>query len=174
MTGRIGTILRVAALCVVAAVVVACAPVETPRLGSGPPVLSPKSLRTLSTPAPTSAVVTFALGPITNAPGEMIYAFEDALKQKAPTRQLKIVAADDPTADYTLKAYLSAVGDSSSGLVIYVFDIFDRSGTGLHRISGQINAGGSTNDPWSTIHGTGVVIRAAQDAIDALGNWAHS
>ena len=143
MARQIGTILRLAALCVLAAVIAGCSPVEAPRLGSGPPVLSPKALRTLGKPAPTSDVVTFALDPITNAPGDMIYAFEDALKAKAPTRQLKIVAADDPPADYRLKAYLSAVGDYNSGLVLYVVDVFDGSGTRLRRFSGQINAGGT-------------------------------
>ncbi len=174
MAGQNGTILRVAALCILATITAACAPVEAPHLGSGPPVLSPKTLTTLTTPASTNKVVTFALGPITNAPGEMIYAFEDALKQKASARQLAIVAADDPTADYKIKAYLSAVGDSSGGLVIYVLDIFDRSGTRVHRVSGQINSGGSVADPWATVHGTDVAGDAAQGAIDALGNWAHS
>ena len=174
MARQIGTILRLAALCVLAAVIAACSPVERPRLGSGPPVLSPKTLRTLGKPAPTSDVVTFALDPITNAPGEMIYAFEDALKAKASTRQLKIVAADDSTANYRLKAYLSAVGDYSGGLVLYVVDVFDDSGTRLHRISGQINAGGTLSDTWGGLNGTDVVVKAAQEVIDALGNWAHA
>ena len=174
MAGRIGTILRLAALCGLAALIAACAPVEAPRLGSGPPVLSPKTLKTLSKPAPTSAEVTFTLDPITNAPGEMIYAFEDTLKALAPTRQLKIVDAADTTADYRLKAYLSAVGDYSGTLMIYVVDVFDSSGTRLQRISGQINAGGSLSDPWMNIKGAGVVTKAAQEAVDALGNWAHS
>ena len=174
MAGRIGVIMRLAALCGLAVLIAACAPVEAPRLGSGPPVLSAKTLKTLSKPAPTSANVTFSLDPITNAPGEMIYAFEDTLKAAAPTRQLKIVDASDTTADYRLKAYLSAVGDYSGTLMIYVVDIFDRSGTRVHRISGQINAGSSLSDPWANIKDTGVVTQAAQEAIDALGNWAHS
>ena len=58
--------------------------------------------------------------------------------------------------------------------MIYVVDIFDRSGTRIHRISGQINAGGSLSDPWMNIKDTGVVTQAAQETIDALGNWAHS
>ena len=174
MARQIGTILRLAALCVLAAVIAACSPVEGPRLGSGPPVLSPKTLRTLGKPAPTSDVVTFALDPITNAPGEMIYAFEDALKAKAPTRQLKIVATNESTADYRLKAYLSAVGDYSSGLVLYVVDVFDNSGTRLHRISGQIDAGGTQSDVWATLNGPSVVVKAAQEVIDGLGNWAHT
>ena len=84
MAGRIGAILRLAALCALAALIAACAPVEAPRLGSGPPVLSPKTLKTLSKPAPTRAEVTFSLDPITNAPGDMIYAFQDELKAGAP------------------------------------------------------------------------------------------
>ena len=174
MARQIGTILRLAAFCVLAAVIAACSPVEGPRLGSGPPVLSPKSLGTLGKPAPTSDVVTFALDPITNAPGDMIYAFEDALKAKAPTRQLKFVAANESTADYRLKAYLSAVGDYSGGLVLYVVDVFDNNGTRLHRISGQINAGGTLSDTWEVFTGTDVVVKAAQEVIDALGNWAHT
>ena len=174
MAGQIGTIIKAAAPCFLAAAIAACAPVEAPHLGSGPPVLSPKTLTKMTTPEPTDRVVTFALGPITNAPGEMIYAFEDALKGKAASRQIKIVGDNDPTADYRIKAYLSAVGDASGGLVLYVLDIFDRNGQRVHRVSGQIVAGGSTADPWATVHGTGVVVDAAQDAIDALGNWAHS
>jgi hypothetical protein len=166
--------LRFAALCALAALIAACAPVEAPRLGSGPPVLSPKTLKTLSKPAPSATDVEFALDPITNAPGEMIYAFEDTLKAAASTRQLKIVDAGDQTATYRLKAYLSAVGDYSGTLMIYVLDVFDSSGQRVHRVSGQVNAGGSLSDPWANIKDTGVVNQAAQEAVDALGNWAHS
>ena len=174
MAGRFGAVLRLVAVCTMAALIAACAPIEGPKLGSGPPVLSPKTLKTLSKPTPSATDVTFALDPITNAPGDMIYAFEDTLKAQAPTRQLTIVEGADPSADYRLKAYLSAVGDYSGTLMIYVVDIFDKSGTRVHRISGQITAGGSLADPWMNIKDTGVVTRAAQEAVDALGNWAHS
>jgi hypothetical protein len=174
MAGRIGNILRFVALLGLAVLLAACAPVEGPSFGSGPPVLSPKTLKTLSKPTPVTAEVRFALDPITNAPGEMIYAYQDTLKAKAATRQLKILATDDPTANYRLKIYLSAVGDYSATLMLYVVDIFDEQGVRIHRISGQITAGGSLNDPWANIRDTGVVTQAAQETIDALGNWAHS
>ena len=112
-------------------------------------------------------------GAILHMPGEMIYGYEDNLKAIAPTRQLAIVNANDPTADYTLKIYLSALGDYSGTLMLYVADVFDRAGVRVHRISGQINAGGSLNDPWSNIKDTGAVSQAAQETVDALGNWAH-
>lgn len=174
MAGRIGAILRLAALCVMAAVIAGCAPVEAPRLGSGPPVLSPKTLKTLTKPATNTAEVSFALDPITNAPGQMIYGYEDKLKQIAPTRQLKILGPNDPAADYRLKAYLSAVGDYSGTQMLYVLDIFDRTNARVHRISGQIETSGSLSDPWANIKNTGVVDQAAQESVDALGNWAHN
>ena len=174
MARSIGAILRFAALCTLATTIAACTPIERPRLGSGPPVITSKQIHNGAKPASGGRDVEFALDPITNAPGEMVYAFEDTLKARAPTRQLKIVAADDRTADYELKAYLSAVGDYSGTLMIYVVDVFDSTGARVHRISGQIDAGGSLNDPWANIKDTGVVTKAAQEAVDALGNWAHS
>ncbi len=173
MASRFGAILRLALLGMLALVITACSSVEAPRFGSGPPVLSPKTLGTLRKAKVTSAVVKLALDPITNAPGEMIYGYEDNLKAIAPTRQLAIVDANDPAADYTLKIYLSALGDYSGTLMLYVVDIFDRAGVRVHRISGQINAGGSLNDPWSNIKDTGAVTQAAQETVDALGNWTH-
>ena len=174
MAGRFETVLRLAALGIVAALVAACAPVEGPRLGSGPPVLAPSTLKTLSKPDPVTSVVTFSLDPITNAPGEMIYAFEDSLKSLAPTRQLKIIDGTDSQPDYRLKAFLSAVGDYSNAQVMYVVDVFNSAGARVHRVSGQITASGSQNDPWSTATGGAVINDAAQEVIDDLGNWVHT
>ncbi len=172
MATRTGTILRLGTLSMLAALIAACAPVEAPRLGSGPPVLSPTAMTTLTKPAATSEVVTFTLDPVTNVPGEMAYAFEDAMKAKAPTRQLKIV--DNGPADYRLKAYLSAVGDYSSGFILYAVDVFDSSGKRVHRASGRIRSGGSKVDVWANFKGPAVAGTVAQEVVDDLGNWAHT
>ncbi len=164
--------LRTGALCILVVFLVSCTPIEGPKLGSGPPVIGLKEARNLGRSA-ISGDVKFALQPITNAPGEMIYAFEDTLKAKAPERQIQIVSSDDATANYRLKAYLSAIGDYSGGSVLYVLDVSDLGGTVIRRISGEVKAGGSLSDPWSTIADTGAAITAAQDAMDALGNWVY-
>ena len=143
---------------------------EAPKLGAGPPVISPKQIGTLGKPQTQSDNITVALEPISNVPGQLMISYEDQLKTLAPSRQLKIVSADDPAADYRLKVYLSAVGDSSSTLLIYVLDIFDRNNVRVHRISGQIPAPGSNADPWSAMT-EGAINTAANKSIDALGNW---
>ena len=164
--------LRTGALCILVVFLISCTPIEGPKLGSGPPVIGLKGAGNLGK-AEISEYATFALQPITNAPGEMIYAFEDTLKAKAPERQIQIVSSDDATADYHLKAYLTAIGDYSGGSVLYVLDVSKLDGTIIRRISGEIKAGGSLSDPWSTIADTGAAIAAAREAMDALGNWVY-
>lgn len=160
-----------AAALVTAVALAACVPVEAPRLGTGPPVITPKQTKTLGSAQTAEAITTFALEPLANAPAEQRFAFEDKLKQLAPSRDMKITVGDDATATYRLKGYLSAVGDYSSTLIIYVLDVFDRTGARVHRISGQLTADGSSADPWAAIKETGRVEEAAQEVIDQLGNW---
>jgi hypothetical protein len=151
----------------------ACMPIEAPRLGAGPPVITPKQIGTLGKPSTPAADIVFALEPITNAPADMIYAFSDALKAQAPSRQIKLVDAGDSGATYRLKGYLSAVGDSNSTLLVYVWDVFDSSGARIHRVSGQVRGPGSSADPWAAMSES-IVRIAASETIDALGNWVHT
>ncbi len=158
---------------VMALALAACSPIEPPRLGAGPPIITPKQIGTLGKPSVSGPDVVIVLDPLTNAPAQMLFSFEDSLKALAPSRQLKIVSGDDPAATYRLKGYLSAVGDSSSTLMVYVWDVFDAGGTRVHRISGQVTAPGSASDPWAGVT-EGLLRQAASETIDALGNWAHS
>jgi len=175
MIPRLTKVFALAAALATAVFLAACAPVEAPRLGTGPPVITPKQAKALGTAQDRQAVTTFVLEPLANAPADQRFAFEDKLKELAPTRQMKIAVGDnDPAATYRLKGYLSAVGDYNSTLIIYVLDVFDRSGVRVHRISGQLTAAGSSADPWASIKETGKVEQAAQDAIDALGNWVRA
>ena len=61
----------------------------------------------------------------------MRFALEDSLKRYAKTRNLTIVPADDPSAIYRVKGYLSAVGDTSGTLLVYTWDVSDAGGTRL-------------------------------------------
>ncbi len=170
MFAIIGGFWRITTLLVLAVFVSACMPMEAPRL-SGPPVITPNQAKALGSAPISGPGITFALEPLTNAPADMRYAFEDALKQYAPTRQMKIITTDDPAATYRIKAYLSALGDYNQTLIVYVLDIFDAAGTRVHRVSGQIQAKGTLTDPWMNVKESGAVALAARQAIDEMGNW---
>jgi hypothetical protein len=149
----------------------ACVPIKAPELGPGPPpMLSPKQAKTLG-PAPVKgATVRFAFARVTGMPGDLRLDLEASLKKYAATRDLAIVPEDDPSATYHVRGYLSAVGDASGTLLVYVWDITDLNGTPRYRVSGQEAAGGSQTDPWGGIK-TPQVDEAARETIDKLAEW---
>jgi hypothetical protein len=169
------TIVRVltplVAMAGMAAWLAGCTVPEPPKLGAGPPAMGLKQVRNLG-PAPVKGNVTVAFTTVTGTPAEMRFALEKALKKYAATRNLTISVTDDPTATYRIKGYLSAVGDRTSALVVYVWDVYDTGGHPLHRISGQQPAKGSDADPW-----VGVTLDqiddAARDTIDRLVDWLN-
>ncbi len=164
-------LLRLLPVALLAFAVAACM-AERPQLG--PPVISPTRIGKLG-PAPVKgAAATFAFQTVTSVPGELAFALEDDLKKAADTRELPIASADDAaSATYQVKGYLSAVGDVNGILLVYVWDVFDRNGTRLHRFSGQQSAKGKGADPWSGVT-TDMIDAAARETIDELVDWTRT
>jgi hypothetical protein len=112
----------------------------------------------------------FAFAPITGAPAELLTELSDQLSQDATSRSLTLVPYGDDTADYTIKGYLSAVGGSSGTILVYVWDIVDRDGNRLHRLSGQESSSQSAPDPWLGVSGDTLSL-VAQRTVDGLAAW---
>lgn len=148
----------------------ACSSIPVPKLGEGPPKVGPKSAFQLG-PAPIKgADAKFAFVEITGAPAEHVIEFDKALKSEAAARKLTIVPLGDPSATYLVKGYLSAIGDRTGTLLVYVWDVTDVNGQRLHRVTGQEPSDGSAADPWTGIN-TAAVRTAAQRTIDDLVAW---
>lgn len=161
---------RLAALLAVALMVSGCAAVEAPRFGPGPPGIKPNQIKTLGSAPIRGEAARFAFQPITGAPAEMLFALEDLIKVEAKTRGINLVAAGDPSATYTVKGYISAVGDPHSALMVYVWDVYDMAGTRIHRFTGQEVAPGSGSDPWSGVTKE-IMADAARETVDAMAEW---
>ncbi|MEJ0097449.1 MAG: hypothetical protein WDM84_05300 [Bauldia sp.] len=168
-----GSFIRLAAIACSLAALAGCVAVSAPKFGPGPPsMLTPKTARTLG-PAPIrGGAVRFAFATITGVPGDARFNLEDDLKKYAATRELAIVPEGDPTATYQVKGYLSAVGDSTGTLLVYVWDVSDLQGVPLYRISGQETAAGSEADPWVGV-GSSQIDEAARETIDKLADWVR-
>jgi hypothetical protein len=172
MPNRAHSLVRSAALIVLALVLAACAAAQ-PRLGPGPPVIAPKGALSLG-PAPVKGqAVSFAVSTVTAIPGTFAFILQDELKAFAASRNLVVITDDDPTATYQVKGYISAIGDANRVMLVYVWDVFDASGNRLHRFSGQEPAGKGSVDPWTAV--TKEVIRdAARETVDALAEWIRT
>lgn len=163
---------RFLTLVATATTLAACSPVRVPmpKMGEGPPNVGVKQAFRMG-PAPIKgSEAKFAFVQITGAPAEHRMAFEKAIAKEATVRKLNLVQPNDPAATYAVKGYLSAIGDNSGTLLVYVWDVSDPSGKRLHRVSGQEPASGSSSDPWSGITDD-AVNTAASRTIDDLVAW---
>jgi hypothetical protein len=127
---------------------------------------------TAATPLVKAAPIPISIAPVTGTPGAMRYSMEDALKKYAASRNFIVVPAEDPTVVYRLKGRVTAVGDTSGGLLVYVWDVMDAAGTRVHRVAGQQVAGATQADPWAGVTGINID-NAAREIIDGLADWVR-
>ena len=161
---------RLAALATAAAVLAGCAASNTSLLGAGPPGIRPSQIGTLSVAPIKGDAARFAFQPMSGAPAAMLFALEDLINEEAAARKINLVEPTDPGATYIVRGYISAVGDPHSALMVYVWDVFDKSGTRIHRFSGQETAPGSGSDPWSGVTRS-IMADAARETIDSMAEW---
>lgn len=117
------------------------------------------------------AAAKFAFAPIDGVPVPILQVMSNALNQEAAAKRLNVVPASDPGAVYIVRGYLSAVAEGQNAKLVYVWDVVDRQGTRLHRVTGQ-EIGGTyrNNDPWTGI-GAANINDAARKTMDSLANW---
>lgn len=127
-----------------------------------------------SVPAPVKgAAAKFAFAPIEGVPIPILQAMSAALNQEAGQKRVNVVPATDPAAVYTVRGYLSAVAEGQNAKLVYVWDVVDRQGMRLHRVTGQEIGGAFRNgDPWTGIGMTNIA-DAARKTMESLANWVR-
>ncbi len=128
-------------------------------------------------PTPTVAIAdipppaqTLAFLDITNTPSEQLTVLSHALAEEARSREITLVKSDDPTADYRVQGYLSAVSGASGTILVYVFDVLDPAGMRVYRVSGQEISTHTAPDPWVGVSEATIQL-AAQRVIDSIYAW---
>lgn len=116
--------------------------------------------------------VTFAFEPFTGAPGNIADELSSEIGAKAADQGLKLVRRVGADATYRVNGYLAATGQPGQGTIFYVFDVVDRSGRRLKRISGTEETGGASGDPWQGAT-TGVLSRIAHRSVVEIRAWLN-
>ncbi len=114
--------------------------------------------------------VKIAFSPVTGAPSEPVSKINVAIRQEAAKRNITIVQQGDPTADYTVQGYLSAVGGTSGTVFVFVWDISDRNGSRVHRVSGQESSTKGAPDPWAAVDDATLNLVALR-TVDSIAAW---
>ncbi|MGD9912471.1 MAG: hypothetical protein AB7S80_00200 [Rhizobiaceae bacterium] len=117
------------------------------------------------------AAMRLGFAPVVGGTADAVTPLTQQLVSRARERGIGLVASGDPSATHVLKGYLSAVSDSRSTTVIYVWDVLGPGGNRVHRIQGQVKAEGRSGEGWAAVSPD--AMRSVGNAtIDALAAWA--
>ena len=152
-----------------------CADSAGSLFGGGPTAEVATPPAAAAAPAATQPLARVALAPIVGAPDSVSKLVVQQFTASAERQRLKIVPDRDPTADFALRGYLVASRDKAGTKISYIWDVTDRGGKRVNRITGEEIGGPSPNpkDAWA-----GVAPSTTQNIADrtatSLATWVPS
>jgi hypothetical protein len=108
--------------------------------------------------------------PVTGAPQTAVTSLAGSMRNAAKAEAVPIVGSVEQGAKYQVKGYFSALNDGSGTILVYVWDVLDRDGARVHRISGQERGVKSAGDPWDGI-GPDLLSKVAGTTMTSLRSW---
>jgi hypothetical protein len=108
--------------------------------------------------------------PVTGAPQQAVNTLAGSMRSAARSTGVPVVVSLQNGAQYQVKGYFSALDEGQGTLVVYVWEVLDRNGSRVHRISGQERAGRASGDPWNAV-GADVIDRVARSTMTGLRDW---
>lgn len=118
-----------------------------------------------------TARVRLQVAPIVGASVEAASPLMEALQQRARQRGITLAGSSNQSATHVLKGYFSVLTEEGQTTVIYVWDIYDPTGSRLHRISGQQKAPTVKDaEGWPGV-APATLASIADTTIDQLSGW---
>jgi len=120
-------------------------------------------------------LASIALAPIIGAPEKIGQQLRSQVVDSAGRGKIAVLADRDPSADYSMRGYLVAARDRGAIKVSYIWDVTDKSGKRVNRITGEESVPGAARgkEPWSAV--TPAVTQAVADKVaSSLGAWLPS
>ena len=139
-----------------------------PAIAPAPAAPTPLSPQAAAIVAKTR--VQFA--PIVGTPVEAATPLTERLGVRARARGITLAGSTDTTPPgIIMRGYFSAMTEGANTMVVYVWDVYDPSGTRLHRINGQQSAASTgTGEGWPSVAPT-TMQAIADSTIDQLVDW---
>lgn len=122
---------------------------------------------------PAAAGNTIRFLPIIGAPVQAVTPLSRRLGAEARAAGLTIRPSSDTGTEQILKGYFSAFSDGEKITIVYVWDVLDNTGSRLHRMQGQENVPGSSQDPWASVPSSTMELIAAKTIQDYM-SWRQS
>lgn len=124
---------------------------STNILGGGQ---TPGPEASLTTPAPSASNVQTAkieIAPVIGAPESISRELQTQLTTSIERNRISVARAPGGKGEYTLRGYIVAAREKAGSKISYIWDVTDQSGTRANRITGEVFAPGSGQDPWASV-----------------------
>lgn len=111
--------------------------------------------------------------PVEGAPQGKVSELSASLQKSTASHGLTMLPASNPGNSYQVKGYFSALNDGTGTLLVYIWDVQDKSGNRLHRINGQERSGAVRSNPWQAITETELA-KVADNTAAQLKSWLET
>nr|WP_210269958.1 hypothetical protein [Hyphomicrobium methylovorum] len=134
--------------------------------GSGP-----QASLTDSSATPVSAqTAKIQIAPVIGSPDTVAHSLQTELASAIGRNGLTVATSANAPSEYTLRGYIVAAREKTKAKISYIWDVTDRTGKRVHRITGEEIAPGGNKDPWSAVDQQ-VVQRIAEKTAKQLSTW---
>ncbi len=120
---------------------------------------------------PPSPGVTFL--PVIGPPQSAISRLSSSIRNSAKNNGVTIIPNGQTGAEYQVKGYFSALDDGTGTRLIFIWDVLDRNGRNIHRISGEERTGTQNANPWSAIT-PGMITNIVERTMQNLYGWLNT
>ena len=161
-------VVRASALVLAGALLAGCSAVggmgEAGALLTGRDVLPPLTVQ------PAADRVTVQFLPFTGLPVNTADSIYRRIRLGAPMYKIELVHRLEEPATYRVRGHFVALGNETSTMVIFTYDIYDASGANIQRIVGQEVAGAGQGDAWAGVDSNSQE-QLAQRTLRAMSAW---
>lgn len=161
---------RATAVALAGALLAGCSSVG--GVGEGGALFTGKDRLPPLTLQPATDRVTVQFLPFTGLPVNTADAIYRRIRVAAPLNKIELVHRLEEPATYRIRGHFVALGNETSIMVIFTWDVYDAAGNNVYRIVGQDVAPAGSGDAWAGID-AGTLDRLADRAVRGIKAWLH-
>jgi len=89
---------------------------------------------------------------IVGPPQNIVSLLNREVRKSAKHNGINLLNNGENSAAYQIKGFLTAIDNGSGSVLVFAWEILDRSGNMLHKISGEEYSASRATDPWRSIN----------------------
>ncbi|HVZ03533.1 hypothetical protein [Hyphomicrobium sp.] len=125
---------------------------STPNILGGGASAPQATLSPPMTPQPVSTqTAKIQIAPVIGSPDGVAKNLQTELASAMGRNGLTVATSTNATSEYVLRGYIVAARERTKAKISYIWDLTDRTGKRVHRVTGEEVVPGAGKDPWAAL-----------------------